>query len=185
MYDRGEVIEVSAAKHQVRVKFPSRDDVSSPWLDVLVGSTHGRKEFRLPPVGNQVACLLDDRGESGCVIGSVYSEPDPVPEGASAEHVIAEFPDGAWFSYDPAAHRFKMDLPSGALADLCGSAMKLALADLVAAKFDAWAGVFDGHTHPAGALTGGGPAPIAGMTGAPSSSAPSTGELGSAQLRSA
>lgn len=184
MYSRGEVIEINAATHQVRVRLPAKDDLSSPWLDVLVRSTHGDREYGLPKVGNQVACLLDERGESGCVLGAIYSEPDPTPEGMSATKRGMLIEDGARFEYDEEAGRFVLSLPSSALANLCGDAMKVALAELVAEHFDAWKSTFDGHTHAAGALAGGGPSPITGTTGAPLSPAPSTGELGSQQLRS-
>src|SRR6187551_1008393 len=100
MYSRGEVVEVNPGSHQVRVKFAARQDVVSPWLDVLVSSTAGDKEARLPKVGNQVACLLDERGESGCVLGAVYSSVDAPPDGITVEQRILELEDGARFAYD-------------------------------------------------------------------------------------
>lgn len=185
MYKRGEVVEVSAARHQVRVRFPASDDVTSPWLDVLRGSTLGRREFGLPRVGNQVACLLDQHGESGCVLGAVYSQVDPVPEGATDDQVIIEFGDGARLVYSEAQHKITVDLPSGGIAALCGEAMKIALAELVADWGSEFKSIFDGHSHVAGALAGGGPSPITGSTGAPTSSAPEPPDFGAAQLRSA
>src|SRR5690606_35042049 len=132
-----------------------------------------------------VACLLDQHGESGCVLGADYSEVDPVPAGATADDVLIEFGDGGRIVYSETASVLTIDLPAEGVAKLCGDAMKIALAELVAEWAAGMKSTFGAHSHTAGALAVGGPAPITGVTGTPSSSAPSVPEFGAEKLRSA
>ncbi|HXS18034.1 MAG TPA: hypothetical protein VN764_12640, partial [Polyangiaceae bacterium] len=80
----------------------------SPWLDVLVSSTAGDKEARLPKLGNQVGCLLDERGESGCVLCAVYSSVDAPPDGMTVQQRILQLEDGAKFAYDQQDHTLRV-----------------------------------------------------------------------------
>ena len=78
MYSRGIVVELDVQRHRVRVRFPDRGDLLSPWLEVIVQPY----QYGLPAEGAQMACLLDEHSESGCVVGVVYSEADPAPPGS-------------------------------------------------------------------------------------------------------
>lgn len=185
MYRRGVVTELDANTHRARVRFPDRDNVVSGWLDVLVRSVHGDKHYDLPPVGNQVACMLDERDEAGCIVGSVYSQTD-APEAPSEAVKRYAFADGAVVEYDPSSKVFRIDVPSGGTIELGGGAQPLALADDVKSELEALKAQVAAHTHQAGpALVSGLPGtPVTGVTGAPVAFTYSPGDVGSAKARS-
>lgn len=185
MYRRCVVTEVDPATHRVRGTFPDRDELVSPWLEVLARGAHAFKDFGLPHVGDQVAVLLDEREEAGCVLGALFSQADPVPSGATATKRVLAFADGARISYDDEAHVLEVSLPEGATLRLAGNAEPIALADKVASELAAIQSALDSHTHQAGMLaapSGGGP--VTGTTGT-ASAGYSPNEVGAAQVRSA
>lgn len=183
MYKRGIVTEVDANTARVRVKFPSQQDLVSGWLDVLQTSTHGDADYQLPPVGNQVAVLLDETGDAGCVLGAVYSDADPPPATVATKRVMT-FADGCRLEYDQATHVLSVTLPGSGRLQLCGSSSKVALATLVKQELTSFSNDYKAHTHIAGLLVSGAPgAPVTGTTGAPVAAAYSPGEVASTQIR--
>jgi phage baseplate assembly protein V len=184
MYERGIVSEVNASTVRVRVKFPAKQDLVSGWLDVLQRSTHADQDYSLPKVGNQVAVLLDETGDAGCVLGAVYSSVDPPPATSPAKRVMT-FADGCRIEYDQSTHVLSVALPSAGKLQLCGAASKVALANLVKAELTSLSNDYKAHTHVAGMLVSGSPgAPVTGTTGAPVAATYSPGEVGSAQVES-
>lgn len=185
MYDRGIVHEVDVATHRVRVKLPQRQDLVTGWLDVLVLAAHGGERVHgLPKVGTQVALMLDERAEAGCVLGAIYSSADPAP-GLPITTRRMEFGDGGVVEYDAAAHVLRLTVPAGGTLELAGAAEPIALADKVSAQLSAIQTALDSHVHPAGALVApplGGP--CAGVTGA-ASSGYSPSSVASARAKSA
>ena len=185
MYKRGIVSAVDADTCRVRVKFPAQQDLESGWLDVLQTSTHGDQSFALPPIGNQVAVMLDETNDAGCVLGAIYSEADPPPTTVANRRVMA-FADGARIEYDQTTHVLSIALPSDGRLRLCGSSSRLALASLVRNELTAFADEYKQHTHIAGLLVTGAPgAPVTGTTGAPVAATYSPGDVASAQVESA
>lgn len=171
--------EVDGSTHRVRVRMPDRDAVEL-WLDVLTRGTKGERDFGLYSVGTQVAVLLDEHEESGCVLGAVYSEVDPPPiENVQVRRF--EFGDGGFCEYDRAAHILRIGVPAGGRLELAGSAEAVALAGRVLAELTAIGAAT--HTHSAGAMVVG-MTPVTGSTG-PSSISYSPTAVASAQVRSA
>ena len=84
-YKRGIVREVDGAKHKARVEFTDEDGVASWWLHVLGVGARTSKFYAMPAIGDQVACMVDWRGEDGCVLGALYSEVDETPTSNSDE----------------------------------------------------------------------------------------------------
>lgn len=165
MYRRGIVEQIDAAAHRVRVRFPDRQDLLSPWLEVLVRSSAGARVAGLPGVGSQVAVLLDETEAAGCVLGAVYSSADPPPTGASETVFVVELPEG------------------GELR-LCGSTSAVALATKVLEQLQAIRDELGSHTHLAGTLVSPSGA-VTGVTGAATGIAWSPDDVGSEQVRSA
>lgn len=188
MYRRGIVSEVDGSTHRVRVRFPDRDDVESGWLDVLVRAAHQAKDYGLPAKGDQVAVLLDEHDEAGCVLGALYSSVDKPPT-TKPEVRAFHFGDGGLVQYDREAHVLKVFMPDGGRVELAGNASAIALADYVRRELDAIQRALDTHTHQAGALVAAAPAPpgtkVEGMTGPSLSAGYSPGDVGAKQVRSA
>jgi len=84
-YKRGLVREVDAGRGRARVEFADEDGVVSFWLNVNQASVGKVSISAMPPVGSQVNCLVDWRGEDGAVIGGVHSDGDPSPLGSADE----------------------------------------------------------------------------------------------------
>lgn len=189
MYRKGIVSKVDPNAHRVRVKFPSRQDVESGWLEVIVADTRDDKAYGLPSEGAQVACLMDENDEEGCVIGSLYSSVDApaAPTGIDVRGVT--FKDAAKFHYDREAHKLAVLLPDGSEAEVIATLTKIgegasewvALSNLVddaiAAVVEAinthvtWA---NSHLHPTGVGPSGPPAAPASSADTPPSTACTT-----------
>ncbi len=164
LYDRGIVSEVDVATHRVRVRMPQREDVVTGWLDVLVPATHEENVHGLPRVGSQVALLLDEQANAGCVLGAIYSSADPAPNLPLSVRAIT-FTDGTRIEFDAASSTLRTTSPHHEL----GGTSDVALAHLVLSELQAIRAELASHTHPASTViapagTAGGP--CAGATGA-------------------
>lgn len=109
---------------RVRVRLPDFDDVETAWLAVLHAKTHQDKHWCLPDVGEQVACLLDARGEAGVVLGAFFGARDVPPSGSTADTHVAVFADGTRLAYDRAAHALNVQCV-GTLTVVCAGAVTL------------------------------------------------------------
>lgn len=109
MFKTGVVTEVSTAKCAARVQFPDNDGVVSFWLPLLQHKSLKDRYYFVPDVNEHVACLLDDNGEAGVILGAIYSEADAPPvDSADKYHVT--FEDGTILEYDRKAHRLFADI---------------------------------------------------------------------------
>ncbi len=112
MYRRGIVQEINAARAVVRVRFPDREGLVSWWLEVLFPKTHKDKAYWMPDIGEHVACLLDEHGEAGCVLGALYSMAD-TPPAQNADKAHLAWDGGASAEYDRATKTMAIILPEG------------------------------------------------------------------------
>ncbi len=185
MYRHGIIDEVDARSGRARVRFPQHQDLISGWLDVLQRSTHGDQDYWMPVKGNQVACLLDERLEDGCVLGCVYSETDAPPADRESLRVV-EFADGARVAYDRESHKLTVAIPAGGTLELCGSGSAVALATKVAEELQAFVDDYSAHQHQAGPLlvSAAPGAPVTGVTGGPVAVLYAVGDVGSQQVKS-
>lgn len=91
---------VKAAKPGfARVQFPDLDNMVSTWLPLVVRKSLKDKECLTLDKGEQVACILDENFEGGCVLGALYSDADAPPVD-SPDKVHFRFFDGGSFEYD-------------------------------------------------------------------------------------
>lgn len=156
--------EVDADKHRVRGTFPDRQDLLSPWLDVPVRDALDDKEYSLPSVGAQVAVLLDEHGDSGCVIGALYSDADPAPA-AGVDIRRWTMKDGTKLEYDRAAHTLTLDVKGDVLVKVdgllkvAGAGDFVALAQKVDTAFQNIVTWLTAHVHPTGVGPSGPPTP--------------------------
>ena len=104
----GVVSSVDRDLCRVRVAFPG--GVVSHGLPVMVKNSVGHKEYWMPSVDEQVTCVFLPSGpEVGFVLGSFYSDADPIPTGAEVEGMrVFEFSDGARFEYSPTESTLKI-----------------------------------------------------------------------------
>lgn len=99
-FANGVVLLLDARGRRARVRFEQEDGVQSFWLRVLSKGSAGMRATHMPAIGEQVACLVDWRGEDGVIVGSVYSDADPSPTGAAeVDHVT--YADGTVHEHDP------------------------------------------------------------------------------------
>lgn len=98
-YQEGIVSAIDPKSHKVRCKIPALEDLETAWLPFLTPNAGGNQFYCLPDVGELVVILLDSRGESGCVLGTIYNEQDPTPV-ANGEIWLKKFKNGTTIQHD-------------------------------------------------------------------------------------
>lgn len=78
-YQEGIVSQVDPKTHRVKATIPALEDLETAWLPFSTLNAGGNQFYALPDVGELVAMVLDARGESGYVLGTIYNSQDPVP----------------------------------------------------------------------------------------------------------
>jgi phage baseplate assembly protein gpV len=129
MYRVGLVVAQDPLHCMVRVNYPDRDNMVSPWLPLMQKSTAGAQDFWLPRIGEQVHVLHSADGDSqGVVLGASYTSGNPTtydarvastsnkppakgpapanggpstrsPSSPNARHVV--YDDGTFFEHNP------------------------------------------------------------------------------------
>lgn len=98
MIKYGYINEIDYGKGLVRVNFTD-DNLLSPWLSVLAPKTKNDKFYVMPDSGEHVICLMDERLETGCCLGAVFSTKD-LPDADVAENIYRiTFSDGVTVQY--------------------------------------------------------------------------------------
>lgn len=137
MYKTGIVKNIDEKLARVRVMFPDMDNMLSGWLVVIFPFTKRDKKYGMPSIDEQVACIMDENFEDGCVFGSPYSEEDKPPTG-DKNKFYTEFEDGTRIEYDKKAHKLLLDI-KGTL-DLKATTILINGTNFI----DLW----NTHTHP-------------------------------------
>ena len=101
-----------------RVSFDEVDMVSG-WLPLPSFGTKTVKSWQPVEVNSQVACLLDDDCEQGCVTAVLWSNGDRPPGWANANTMGIQFADGAKVYYDAKVHRMTIDAPESEVVMTC------------------------------------------------------------------
>lgn len=89
----GVISEVRMRDGAVRVTFEDRDSVQSYWLQQLLIKTQTAKLWWPLELGEHVACLVDENGEAGVVLGAIYGR-DAKPNEAHEKDCILQFLNG-------------------------------------------------------------------------------------------
>ena len=110
----GIVTECDDAKHAVRVRLPALEDMLTDWLSVVAINAGSNRFYALPDPGEQVACVLDARGEGGVVLGAIYSAADPTPAN-SRDIWCKEFTNGTRIEHNRATGQVTVDTPGDVL----------------------------------------------------------------------
>lgn len=105
----GVITQIDESKALVRAQFTDMDGVLSYWLSVLKQKTLKDKQYWMPDIGEHVACLIDENGEEGVVLGAIYSDADTVPVSSKDKYHV-KFNDGTVIEYDRAAHKLYADI---------------------------------------------------------------------------
>lgn len=90
---RGLVVELDPKKMRVKVNFDDEDETVSMWVDVLARSAGAVKTYMMPNQDDEVWCMMDAKGEDGCVVGSKYNDKDTPPSADNA-HITMTGPFG-------------------------------------------------------------------------------------------
>lgn len=106
----GIVSAIDAASHSLRVKIPVLDDMETDWLPMATPAAGGNRFYSLPDVGELVVCLLDARGETGCVIGAIYNAADKPPV-SDQNKWVKRFTNGTVISHDRRSGEVVVETP--------------------------------------------------------------------------
>ncbi|WP_353189528.1 phage baseplate assembly protein V [Pandoraea pnomenusa] len=82
-----------------RVRLPDLDNMRTMWLPIAYPKTQDDQACWTYDTGEQVAVLLDARGEDGVILGAIYSSADTPPVTDPNKFTI-RFKDGALLEYD-------------------------------------------------------------------------------------
>ncbi len=119
-YRLGIVTQIDPARVMARVKFTDIDELVSYWLPVMQAKTLRDKCYWMPDINEHVACLLDENGEEGVILGAIYSEADSAPVNSEDKRHIL-FDDGTYIEYDRAAHKLTADVKGDVEATISGT----------------------------------------------------------------
>lgn len=135
----GTISSIDADKGLARVQF-GEDEVVSDWLPVLVQKTMNDKYFYMPDVNEHVACLMEENGENGIILGAIYSQANApgVVKGEGKSGV--EYENGDIIEYDHNGRILSMKIGttefratnSGPAIKTTGESLKQILLDLMA-----------------------------------------------------
>lgn len=106
----GTVSAVDEASHSLRVKIPVLDDMETDWLPMATPAAGGNRFYSLPDVGELVVCLLDVRGENGCIIGAIYNAADKPPV-SDQNKWVKRFTNGTVISHDRGSGEVVVETP--------------------------------------------------------------------------
>ena len=106
----GIVSAIDAASKSLRVKIPVLDDMETDWLPMVTPAAGGNRFYSLPDVGELVVCLLDVRGETGCVIGAIYNAADKPPV-SDQNKWVKRFTNGTVISHDRRSGEVVVETP--------------------------------------------------------------------------
>lgn len=106
----GTVSAVDEASHSLRVKIPVLDEMETDWLPMATPAAGGNRFYSLPDVGELVVCLLDARGEAGCVIGAIYNATDKPPV-SDQNKWVKRFTNGTVISHDRRSGEVVVETP--------------------------------------------------------------------------
>ncbi|EXI62233.1 phage baseplate protein [Mannheimia granulomatis] len=98
-YQEGIVSQIDPKTHRIKATIPALEDFETAWLPFFTINAGGNHFYGLPDVGELVAMILDARGESGYVLGTIYNEQDPVPV-ADSDMWLHKFKNGTVISHD-------------------------------------------------------------------------------------
>ena len=112
----GKISELGTGKNlgYARVNFEEVGMVSY-WLPLPSFGTKTVKVWQPIEVNSQVACLMDNYCEQGCIAAVLWSATDRPPEWANADRIGAQFADGAYFYYDAKARKLVVEAPESSL----------------------------------------------------------------------
>lgn len=106
----GIVSAVDEASHSLRVRIPVLDDMETDWLPMVTPAVGGNRFYSLPDVGELVVCLLDVRGENGCIIGAIYNAADKPPV-SDQNKWVKRFTNGTVISHDRGSGEVVVETP--------------------------------------------------------------------------
>ena len=66
---------------------------------------------KIPDVGEQVACLMDENAEDGVVLGAIYTTED-TPLNTSEQEAAANFEDGSFANIDKETQTLTLSFPN-------------------------------------------------------------------------
>lgn len=86
---------------KVNIEVPN-GQFESDWLGVVQRSAAAARDadYWMPSVGDRVLCLLDDRRESGFILGGFYTQEQPQPSGMTKDTIYAVRRDDSYFKHN-------------------------------------------------------------------------------------
>ena len=121
MLKYGLISEMDTSTGFCRVKFLD-DNIVSPPMQITFMSTQGTKIFFPFEVNTCVACIMDEHGDNGVVVGAIYQDEDKPDENVSEDAMRIVFSDGAIIEYNFKTNKFTFDGENSEISVVCEKA---------------------------------------------------------------
>lgn len=108
---------------KVNIEVPN-GSFESDWLGVVQRSAASSRDadYWMPSVGDRVLCLLDDRRESGFILGGFYTLEQPQPSGMNKDIIYSVRRDDSYFKHDTENSEIEWVTPGNMSATVGGDA---------------------------------------------------------------
>ncbi|TAE33242.1 MAG: phage baseplate assembly protein V, partial [Candidatus Kapaibacterium sp.] len=113
MYKTGIVTEAKPGFCRVQL---ADVDIITDWLPIAYHGTTTYKDHHPYQVNQQVACVMDDQLDDGCIVGAIYNSEGAIynsedtPSTQANKHTwLKEFADGTTISYNSQTKLLKVD----------------------------------------------------------------------------
>jgi phage baseplate assembly protein V len=107
----GEITSINTKNATARVQFKDTDELVSFDLPIIFKSSLKNKNYKMPDIGEQVACMFQPNGlEEGFILGCVYNAKDK-PPADDPDVDIMKYDDDAFFQYDRKNHKLTINVP--------------------------------------------------------------------------
>lgn len=116
-------LQPANCRAKVKIEVPN-GDFESDWLGVVQRSAAAARDadYWMPSVGDRVLCLLDDRRESGFILGGFYTLEQPQPSGMNKDTIYAVRRDDSYVKHNTASSEIEGVTPGNMTATVGGDA---------------------------------------------------------------
>lgn len=116
-------LQPANCRAKVNIEVPN-GTFESDWLGVVQRSAASSRDadYWMPSVGDRVLCLLDDRRESGFILGGFYTLEQPQPSGMNKDIIYSVRRDDAFIKHDTENSEIEAVMPGNVSSTVGGDA---------------------------------------------------------------
>ncbi len=114
----GIVSDLDASKGRAKVTLPDENGISTAFLPIIQEETVNNPSSKTISIGSHVLVALDEKGNTGAIIGPYYPDGETPPAGE--EVWMRQMSDGGFIAYDPEAGSYHVKATSKIFLEVGG-----------------------------------------------------------------